>query len=127
MKSAKCLSKTRQQHSLLRWLVVGLGLFAAKNAFATEYYVSPTGSDSGAGTQAAPFATVQKANDSAAAGDTIWMRAGTYNCTSQITLSKSGTSDTIAPRSGRIRARCLFSTSRTTHWPAGRRTGQQSP
>jgi len=94
MKSAKCLSKTRQQHSLLRWLVVGLGLFAAKNAFATEYYVSPTGSDSGAGTQAAPFATVQKANDSAAAGDTIWMRAGTYNCTSQITLSKSGTSDT---------------------------------
>jgi hypothetical protein len=94
MKSAKCLSKTRQQHSLLRWLIAGLGLFAAKNAFAAEYYVSPTGSDSGAGTQAAPFATVQKANDSAAAGDTIWMRAGTYNCTSQITLSKSGTSDT---------------------------------
>jgi MYXO-CTERM domain-containing protein len=94
MKSAKCLSKTRQQHSLLRWLVAGLGLFAAKNTSAAEYYVSPTGSDSGAGTQAAPFATVQKANDSAAAGDTIWMRAGTYNCTSQITLSKSGTSDT---------------------------------
>ena len=43
---------------------------------------------------AAPFATVQKGNDSAAAGDTIWMRAGTYNRTTQITLSKSGTSDT---------------------------------
>ena len=49
MKSAKCLSKTRQQHSLLRWLIAGLGLFTAKNAFAAEYYVSPTGSDSGAG------------------------------------------------------------------------------
>ena len=94
MKSTKCLSKTRQQHSLLRWLVAGLGLFATKNAFAAEYYVSPTGSDSSAGTQAAPFATLQKANNSAAAGDTIWMRAGTYNTTGQITLSKSGTSDT---------------------------------
>jgi len=94
MKSAKCLSKARQQHSLLRWLVAGLGLFAAKNAFAAEYYVSPTGSDSNPGTQASPFATVQKGNDSAAAGDTIWLRAGTYSSTGQITLSKSGTSDT---------------------------------
>jgi MYXO-CTERM domain-containing protein len=94
MKSAKCLSKTRQQHSLLRWLVAGVGLFAAKNAFAAEYYVSPTGSDSGAGTQAAPFATLSKASSAAAAGDTIWMRGGTYNTTGQITLSKSGTSDT---------------------------------
>jgi hypothetical protein len=94
MRSAKCPSTTGQQHSLLLWLVVGLSLFAAKNVFAAEYYVSPTGSDSNAGTQASPFATLQKANDSAAAGDTIWMRAGTYNCASQITLSKSGTSDT---------------------------------
>jgi len=43
--------------------------------------VSPTGSDSNPGTQASPFATVQKANNSAAAGDTIWMRAGTYSST----------------------------------------------
>ncbi len=43
---------------------------------------------------AAPFATLQKANNTAAAGDTILLRAGTYNCTTQITLSKSGTSDT---------------------------------
>jgi len=67
---------------------------AAGRASAAEYYVSPTGSDSNAGTQASPFATLQKANNSAAAGDTIWMRAGTYNTTGQITLSKSGTSDT---------------------------------
>jgi len=76
------------------WLFAGMGLFAAKNAFAAEYYVSPTGSDSNAGTQASPFATVQKANNSAAAGDTIWMRGGTYSTTGQVTLSKSGTSDT---------------------------------
>jgi hypothetical protein len=94
MKSAKCPSKTRQQHSLLRWLVAGLGLFAAKNAFAAEYYVSPTGSDSNPGTQASPFATVQKGANAASAGDTVWLRAGTYSITSQLTLSKSGTSDT---------------------------------
>jgi len=94
MKSAKCLSKRGQQHSLLVWLAAALGFFVATNVFAAEYYVAPTGSDSNAGTQASPFATVQKANNSAAAGDTIWMRGGTYNTTGQITLSKSGTSDT---------------------------------
>ena len=82
---------------LMQLPIVGftsLVVLAPLQALAAEYYVSPTGSDSNAGTQAAPFATLQKANNSAAAGDTIWMRAGTYNCTTQITLSKSGTSDT---------------------------------
>ena len=32
---------------------------AAGRASAAEYYVSPTGSDSNAGTQASPFATLQ--------------------------------------------------------------------
>ena len=58
MKSAERLSKVGRQHSLAIGLLAGLGLFAAKNAVAAEYYVSPTGSDSGAGTQAAPFATL---------------------------------------------------------------------
>jgi MYXO-CTERM domain-containing protein len=100
MKSAKRLSKTGQQHSLLFWLVAGLGLFAAKNVFATEYYVSPTGSDSNPGTQDSPFATLQKGADTAVAGDTVWIRGGTYKITTPknggagIELSKSGTSDT---------------------------------
>jgi Right handed beta helix region len=72
-------------------LLIGLAPLSAKAA--NTYYVAPTGSDSNAGSMAAPFATLQKANDTAAAGDTILMRAGTYNCTTQITLSKSGTSD----------------------------------
>jgi MYXO-CTERM domain-containing protein len=69
-------------------------LLAGMYAPAAEYYVSPTGSDSNPGTQASPFATLTKGNGTAAAGDTIWMRGGTYNTTGQITLSKSGTSDT---------------------------------
>jgi len=63
-------------------------------AEAAEYYVSPTGSDSNAGTLAAPFATLQKGNDVAAAGDTVWLRGGTYQNTKQIKLTKSGQSDT---------------------------------
>ncbi len=67
---------------------------AGWRASAAEYYVSPTGSDSNPGTLALPFATLQKGNNSAAAGDTVWLRGGTYNSTTQIALSKSGTSDT---------------------------------
>jgi MYXO-CTERM domain-containing protein len=74
--------------------LAGLGiLLAAGHAEAAEWYVSPTGSDSNAGSLAAPFATLQKGNDAASAGDTIWVRAGTYSSTKQIVLSKSGTSD----------------------------------
>jgi hypothetical protein len=74
--------------------LLGLGLFVAKNAFAAEYYVSPTGSDSNPGTQASPWGTVQKAANTAVAGDTVWFRGGTYSPSAGITFSKSGTSDT---------------------------------
>jgi hypothetical protein len=43
---------------------------------------------------AKPFASLSKANGAAAAGDTVWLRGGTYFLTSQVVLSKSGTSDT---------------------------------
>jgi pectate lyase-like protein len=66
---------------------------AAAVAHAADYYVAPTGSDSNAGTMAAPFATLQKGHDAASAGDTVWLRAGTYKSTKQIKLSKSGSSD----------------------------------
>ncbi|HYQ02479.1 MAG TPA: right-handed parallel beta-helix repeat-containing protein [Polyangiaceae bacterium] len=69
-------------------------LCSVAHAEAAEYYVSPTGSDSNAGTLAAPFATLQKGNDVAAAGDTVWLRGGTYQNSKQIKLNKSGKSDT---------------------------------
>ncbi len=73
---------------------------AARNAYAAEYYVAPTGSDSAAGTMAAPFATLQKGINTAAAGDTVWIRGGTYKITTPassaagVNFNKSGTSDT---------------------------------
>jgi len=52
-------------------------------------YVSPTGSDSNDGSSAHPFATIQKAANSATAGVTIHVAPGTYGA---VTSSKSGTS-----------------------------------
>jgi parallel beta-helix repeat protein len=44
----------------------------------TTYYVSPTGSDSNPGTEAQPWRTIQKAADTLVAGDTVYIKAGTY-------------------------------------------------
>ena len=79
---------------------------AVSNAAAGKmYYVAPNGSDTAAGTQAAPWASIAHAQSVAVAGDTVYFRAGTYRysranstCASQtarvdaITLSKSGSS-----------------------------------
>jgi hypothetical protein len=63
---------------------------------ATTYYVSPTGGgDDKAGTEAAPFATVGKAQSVAAAGDTVLIRGGRFafsgSGTVGVAFSKSGT------------------------------------
>lgn len=56
---------------------------------ANALYVSPTGSDSNTGTASAPFKTVQKALDTVKAGQTIYLREGTY--TALNTFKSSGT------------------------------------
>jgi len=42
-------------------------------------YVAPNGNDSNPGTKSSPWRTLKKAGNSAVAGDTIYVRAGTYN------------------------------------------------
>ena len=85
----------------VKCLVLGL---LASSAFASTYYVSTTGSDSNAGSLSSPFATLNKANAVVKAGDTVWIRGGTYYPTDTtylksdamsagIVLSTSGTSD----------------------------------
>lgn len=46
-----------------------------------EYFMAPAGNDAHAGTRAAPFATIQRAQQAAAPGDTVWIRGGTYRLT----------------------------------------------
>ncbi len=77
--------------------IAALVLFAPLTAEAATYYVSPSGSDSAAGTEAAPLASLAGAQSKAAAGDTFLFKGGTYKFTSTssavgITLNKSGTS-----------------------------------
>ncbi|MGQ0591684.1 MAG: right-handed parallel beta-helix repeat-containing protein [Gammaproteobacteria bacterium] len=81
------------RHAVLNTLVVlDLLIFVPAFASAATYLVAPSGSDSNPGTQAAPFATLQKAHDVAVAGDTIYMRGGTYNVSSQQTFTRDGSS-----------------------------------
>ncbi|HEY8505387.1 MAG TPA: FG-GAP-like repeat-containing protein [Gemmataceae bacterium] len=44
----------------------------------STYYVAPGGSDAADGSASAPWATLQRAADAVAAGDTVIVRAGTY-------------------------------------------------
>ncbi len=69
-----------------------------------SWYVSPTGDDSSDGSLEQPFATVQRAQQAAAPGDTVFLRGGTYRMTEAqiarrrgifarlVVLDKSGTS-----------------------------------
>ena len=100
MKSASPLSTKGIRRDLLPCLFGVLGLLVARNSGAAEYYVSTTGSDSNTGTIDQPFATLQKGVNTAAVGDTVWIRGGTYSITTPATsaaginFTKSGTSDT---------------------------------
>jgi hypothetical protein len=79
--------------ALLTTAGTGIALTAAAPArAATAIYVATSGSDSNAGTLAAPYATVAKAISAAAAGDTVYVRGGTYYPSSTISSSKDGTS-----------------------------------
>ncbi|KAI0817739.1 family 9 polysaccharide lyase [Xylaria sp. FL0064] len=61
----------------------------AQRTGAASIYVSPTGS--GSGTIGSPYGSIQTAVDAASAGDTIYLRAGTYSPTTNIQITKSGT------------------------------------
>ena len=55
------------------------------------FYVSPSGDDANNGSFDTPWRTLEKAAQEAKAGDTIWIKAGTYNET--LSSSNSGQSD----------------------------------
>ncbi len=74
-------------------------LAATPALWAATYYVAPTGKDENSGSLNQPFATLQKGHDMASAGDTVYIRGGTYDITTPttpgagISITKSGTSD----------------------------------
>lgn len=89
----------------MRIVLTGMaGLLLAASLSAREFHVATTGDDAKSGTLSAPLATVQRAEESVAPGDTVFIHGCTYRmATSQIArvrrkkaqvilLSKSGTS-----------------------------------
>jgi hypothetical protein len=72
--------------------VVLSAVFQLPASAATTLYVATNGNDANTGTQAAPLATIQKAISLITAGGTISVRGGTYALTSNIQITKSGTS-----------------------------------
>jgi PKD repeat protein len=72
-------------------IVCALAVLAGP-AQATDYYVATNGNDStGNGSIGTPYATLTKAVSIVSAGDTIYMRGGTYIPTASLSLSKIGT------------------------------------
>lgn len=68
--------------------LIFLVLFIISSLSANEYFVSPTGSDTGPGTFEQPFATISKAASLLQAGDVCTIRGGVYRET--ITPASSG-------------------------------------
>jgi len=64
-------------------------------ARAATFYVAPApaGSDSNDGSEAAPFASMARAQTQAEAGDTVYFRGGTYAYTEGTTTCSSGTAN----------------------------------
>lgn len=73
---------------------VAMSLFAT-TAVAATYYVAPAGKDNAAGSITAPWQTIAKAQSSAAGGDTIYFRGGTYPYTAAINAC-AGMTDTVS-------------------------------
>jgi hypothetical protein len=61
------------------------------NADATNYFLSPTGSDSNAGSYSGPWASLQHAQGILVAGDTLFVMGGSYTTEQSITSLRSGT------------------------------------
>lgn len=59
-------------------------------ASAATYYVATNGNDASSGTEASPWRTIQKAANTLVAGDTVYVKQGTYN--ERIIPKNSGTS-----------------------------------
>ncbi|WP_441291324.1 right-handed parallel beta-helix repeat-containing protein [Sorangium sp. KYC3313] len=72
---------------------LGAPLLVATSGWAKDYYVAPApaGDDANAGTEAAPFASMAKAQSVAMAGDVFYFKGGTYTYTEGTTTCSSGT------------------------------------
>ena len=89
------IRKTFASFFISLFLVVGGAL--AGDAQAKTIYVSTTGNDNNSGTQASPVATPGKGVQLAAAGDTVYLRAGRYTINRSVIISLPNVTLASAP------------------------------
>ena len=76
----------------MRYLILFLMIFSLAASGQRTYYIATNGNDANAGTITAPFRSLQKGWSVISAGDTLYVRGGTYTISSQQVLNgKSGT------------------------------------
>jgi hypothetical protein len=72
-------------------------LLVARPLRADTFHVAPDGDDDASGMEDAPFATLERAQEAASAGDTVYLRGGTYVFSGDsdvgVLLDKSGAPD----------------------------------
>src|SRR5262245_30395292 len=69
----------------ISWSPVG-----ARIAAAASWYVAPAGEDGAAGTFEQPLATLQRAQEAASPGDTVFLRGGVYRMTEDQIARRKG-------------------------------------
>jgi len=77
-------------------------LVCAIPCLAAEFHLAPSGNDANPGTQAKPFATLERARDAArlAKGSTVILGAGTYRLTKTLALDERDSETTYRAASG---------------------------
>lgn len=68
-------------------LTLAFALTSVLAVQAADVYVSPAGDDTAPGTQARPFATLDRARAAAHAGSTVWLAPGDYRLIRSLTLT----------------------------------------
>ena len=66
------------KQTALNLVLIFVMLAGSGMGFSSVYYIAPEGSDSNPGTFAEPLASLQKAQEYVAPGDTVYIRGGTY-------------------------------------------------
>ncbi len=79
------------KHLRVALMVVAVMTLAVGPLMAAEYYVSPDGSDDAPGTREAPWQTLEKASQTAQAGDTVTLLPGSYE--GRLQPANSGTAE----------------------------------
>jgi parallel beta-helix repeat protein len=70
-------------------LCISIGTMLTRGAYADTYYVSPSGNDTAAGSETAPWRTIQHGADALKPGDTLTVEVGVYR--EHIELKHGGT------------------------------------